>query len=171
MTRPVLRPSSAAQQEALQEPGRLVKGRLRTLALMPRQEQPDQGDVLELAQVAEVVINGQALLTRPAESFTESALRDPDPCPQCRDRPHIREEVAHIEALRLVEQVKRAGQVSLSLRDPGHRHPPAIPVLRQPGVLTQLLASQQKLCGGPQVVALTGDLTHAHEHVCGSPQH
>ena len=164
-------PCFGRQQEALQEPGRLVREALRTLALVSRQEQPGQGDVLELAQVTEVVIDGQALLTRPAESFTEPALRDPDPCPQCRHRPHVREEVAHIVALCLVEQAERAGQVSFSLRDPGHRDSPAVPVLRQPGVLAELLASQQKLCGGMQVIALAGDLTHAHVHVRGSPQH
>src|SRR5690348_3969865 len=90
------------EQQALQEPGRLMHGALWALVLMPRQEQPGQGDVLELAQVTEAVINGQAVLTRPAEGFTESALPDPDPCLQRRDRPQVREEVAHITALRLV---------------------------------------------------------------------
>ena len=158
------------QQEALQEPGRLVQGALRTLALVPRQEHPGQGDVLELAQVTEVVIDGQALLTRPAEGFTESALRDPDPCLQRRDRPHVGEEVAHIQALRLVEQVECAAQISFSLAYPGHRDPPAIPVLRQPGVLAQLLAPQQLLRGGRQVAALAVDLAHPHVHVRRSPQ-
>jgi hypothetical protein len=37
------------QQEALQQPGCLVQGVLRTLILVPRQEHPGQGDVLELA--------------------------------------------------------------------------------------------------------------------------
>ena len=49
MTRPVLLPFFRRQQEALQEPGRLVKGVLCTLILVPRQEHPGQGDVLELA--------------------------------------------------------------------------------------------------------------------------
>src|SRR5690242_1645998 len=111
------------------------------------------------------------MLTRPAESFAESALRDPDPCPHRRDRPHIREKVAHIEALCLVEQVERAAEISFGLPYPGHRHTPAVPVLRQPGVLAEFVASEQKLCGGRQIVALAGDLTHAHVHVRGSPQH
>ena len=147
-----------------------MNGALCTLVLVPRQEHPGQGDVLELAQVTEVVVDGQALLTRPAEGFTEPALRDPDPCLQRRDRPHIREEVAHIQALRLVEQVECAAQVSFSLAYPGHRDPPAIRVLRQPGVLAQLLAAQQVLRGGMQIVALAVDLAHPHVHVCRSPQ-
>src|SRR6185437_5956369 len=153
-------PRFRRQQKALQELGRLVPGALRSLAPVPRQEQPGQGDVLELARVAEVVIDGQAMLTGPAESFTESALRDPDPGPRGRDRPHVREEVAHIEALRLVEQVERAAQISFGLPYPRHRHPPAVTVLRQPGLLAEFLASQQKLRGGLQVIALAGDLTH-----------
>src|ERR1039457_4567406 len=158
------------QEEALQELERLVNGAPCTFALIPRQEHPGQGDVLELAQVAEVVVSGQALLTRPAQRVAEPALRDPDPCLQRRDRPHVGEEVAHVQALRLVEQVKCAGQISFSLLYPGHRHPPAIPVLRQPGVLTQLLARQQVLDGGRQVVALAVELAHPRVHVCRSPQ-
>ena len=170
MTRPVLPPSSAAAQQALQEPGRLVNGGLRTLILVPGQEHPGQGDVLELAQVDEVVVDGQALLTRPAERFTQLPLRDPDPCLQRRDRPHVGEEITHIQALRLVEQIECAAQISFSLPYPGHRDPPAIPVLRQPDVLAQLLAPQQLLRGGRQVVALAVDLAHPHVHVCRSPQ-
>ena len=41
------------------------------IVLVLGQEQPGQRDVLELAQVAEVVIGGQALLARPAESLAE----------------------------------------------------------------------------------------------------
>src|SRR5947209_5413294 len=74
------------------------------------------------------------------------------------------------QALRLVEQVQRAAQIPFGLADPGHRDPPAIPVLRQPGVLAQFLASQQVLRGGPQLVALAVDLAHPHVHVSGSPQ-
>ena len=126
--------------------------------------------MLELAQVTEVVVSGQALLTRPAERFTESALRDPGPCPQGRDRPHVREEVAHVHALRLVEQIERAAQIPLSLAYSGHRDPPAIPVLRQPDGLAQLLAAQQLLRGGLQIVALAVHLAHPHVHVRRSPQ-
>ena len=41
--------ANTSPQEALQEPGRLVKGVLCTLILVPRQEHPGQGDVVELA--------------------------------------------------------------------------------------------------------------------------
>jgi hypothetical protein len=77
---------------------------------------------------------------------------------------------SHIQVLRLVEQVECATQISFSLPYPRHRDPPAIPVLRQPGVLAQLLAAQQLLGGGGQVVALAVDLAHPHVHVCRSAQ-
>ena len=47
------------EQQTLQEPGRVRKGAPLPIALAPRQEQPGQGDVLVLAQVGEVVIDGQ----------------------------------------------------------------------------------------------------------------
>ena len=98
--------------------------------------------MLELVQIAEVVLDGQASLTRPAERFTQLFLRDQHPCPQGRDRPHIGEVVTHIQALRLVEQVEGAAQISFGLADPSHRDPPAIAVLRQADVLAELLAAQ-----------------------------
>src|ERR1700722_6393991 len=107
---------------------------------------------------------------RPAEGFTEPALRDPDPGPQRRDRPHVGEKVAHVQALRLIEQIKCAVQIPFSLAYPSHRDPPAVTVLWQPKVLAQLLAPQQVLGGGMQVVALTVNLAHPYVHVCGSPQ-
>src|SRR5436309_12840836 len=45
-------------QEALEEAQCLTKGAVCTVALVLSQEQPGQGDVLELAQVAEVVLSG-----------------------------------------------------------------------------------------------------------------
>src|SRR6266545_2875933 len=115
-------------------------------------------------------MSGQALLTRPAEGFTQPPLRDPHPCLQRRDRTHIREEVTHMQALCLLEQVERAVQVSLGLPYASHCDPPAIPVLREPGVLALLLAAQQVLRGGMQIVTLTVELTHSDVHVCRSPQ-
>ena len=57
-------------QEALQESHCLKHGAFCTVARIPGQEHPGQGDVLELAQVAEVIRNGEATLTRPVERFT-----------------------------------------------------------------------------------------------------
>src|SRR2546429_9828954 len=101
-----------------------------TVALRPCQEHPGQSDVLELAQVAEVVRNGEALLTRPVEGFTQPPLGDPHPCLPRRDRTHIGEEVTHIQALCLVEQVESAVQISLGFPYASHGNAPAIPVLR-----------------------------------------
>ena len=171
MTLPVLLALFRRSQEAVQEPDRLVSGALGTLVLVSRHEHPGQGDVLELAQVTEVVIDGQALLTRPAESFTEAALRDPVPVAlNAGTGRTLGKKSPTYSALRLVEQVECAVQIPFSLAYPSHRDPPAIPVLRQPGVLAQLLAPQQLLRGGMQVVALAVDLAHPDVHVCRSPQ-
>ena len=171
ITLPVRSACFRCLQEALQESHCLKHGAVCTVALIPGQEHPGQGDVLELAQVAEVVLGGQALLTRPVEGFTQPTLRDPHPCLQRRDRTHIWEKVTHIQALCLVEQVERAVQIALGLPYASHRDAPAIPVLREPGVLAQLLASQQVLRGGMQIVMLTVELAHSHVHVCRSPQY
>ena len=74
MTLPVLPPVFGRREEALQEPDRLVERSARARsAPVPGQEHPGQGDVLELAQVAEVVVDGQASLARPAERFSPAA--------------------------------------------------------------------------------------------------
>ena len=170
MTRPVLPPSSAASRRRSRSRVTSSNGVLGTLLRRPRQEDPGQRDVLELAQVTEVVISGQALFARPAERLAQCALRDPGPRLQGRDRPHVGEEVAHVPALGLVEQVEGAAQIPFSLAYPGHRGPPAIAILRQPVVLAQLLALQQLLRSGPQIAALEVDLAHPHVHVGRSPQ-
>ena len=64
--------------------------------------------MLELAPIAELVLGGQALRTRPLERFTQPTLCDPHACLQRRDRAQIGGKVAHVQALGLVEQVERA---------------------------------------------------------------
>ena len=67
ITLPNLPPASAAAQEALQQSGRVLEGALRTLCCVLSQEHSGEGDVLELVQVAEVVVDGQAGLTDPVK--------------------------------------------------------------------------------------------------------
>ena len=117
------------------------------VALSLGQEHSGQGDVLELAQVAEVVMNRQALRPHPAEGFPQPALRDPHPCLQRRDRTHVGGKGTHVQTLCLVEQVERAVQIALGLPDARHSNTPAIAILREPSMLTQLLTSQQVLGG------------------------
>src|SRR5262245_52477504 len=104
-------------------------------------------------------MDGQALLARPVEGFPQSTLREPHPGLHRCNWTHIRRKVAHVQALCLVEQVERAVQVALGLPDARHRDTPAIAVLREPGVFTKLLASQQVLGSGRQSVTLTLELT------------
>src|SRR6266496_6515634 len=106
-----------------------MNGAFCTVALIPGQEHPGQGDVLELVQVAEVVRNGEALLPRPAYGFTHPPLRRPHPCHERRDRTHIGGEVTHIQALCLVEQVESALQIALGLPYPSLSYAPTRPVL------------------------------------------
>ena len=42
-------------------------------------EDPGQGDVLELAQITEIIVNGKVLFARPLLSFAQPALRNPYP--------------------------------------------------------------------------------------------
>ena len=172
MTLPVLPPSSAACEEALQELERLAAPALTPRsAPVLRQQQPGQGDVLELAQVAEVVVDGQAAARAPSRRASPSLpLRDPHPRPHRRDRPHVGGEVTGVHPLRLVEQVDRTVEVPFGLPDPGHRDPPAVRVLRQAEVLAELLAAQQELGRGRQVVALAVQRGHPDVHVGRSPQ-
>ena len=73
--------------------------------------------------------------------------------------------------LRLVEQVHGAVEVALGLPHPGHRHPPAVPVLRQAGVLAELRAGRQVIARGVQLVALPAQLAQADVHVRRTAQH
>ena len=62
MTLPFLAPSSAARSSRSSSPCASASARV-------AQKHPGQGDVLKLSQVAEVVLRGQALRTRPAEGL------------------------------------------------------------------------------------------------------
>ena len=77
-------------QETLQEcPWPRAAGAFVPIAPVPGDEHPRQGDVLELAQVAEVVVDGQAPLAHPAQGLGQPALRDPHPRLQRRDGTHV----------------------------------------------------------------------------------
>jgi hypothetical protein len=107
------------------------------------EEQPRERDVLELAQVAELVADGQASLVGPAQRLGQPALPDPHPRLHRGNGTHLGIRASDIQLLRLIEQIERAVQVSLRLRDPRHADVPAVPVLRQPTVLAKLLAAPQ----------------------------
>src|SRR5919202_2109546 len=96
-----------------------------TVVLSVGQEHPGQGEVLELVEVAEVVMGRQALRTYPIERFTQPALRDPHARLQRCDWPHVGREVTPIPALGLVEQIERALQIALDLPEASHGHAPA----------------------------------------------
>src|SRR6476659_3904931 len=140
------------------------------IAPISSQKYSGESDVLELAQVAKFVLSRQSLLTRPAECFRQPPLRDPHPCLPRRDRMHIGGKVTHVQTLCLVKHFQCTLQISLGVSDASHPDTPAIPVFREPGVLTHLRASQQVLCGGMQVITLTEDLTHTHIHISRSAQ-
>ena len=70
-----------------------------TVALILGYKNPGEGDVLELAQVAEVVFTRQSPLMHPFEGFAQPPLCDPYPCLQRRDGTHIGEKITHIPTL------------------------------------------------------------------------
>jgi hypothetical protein len=119
-----------------------------------RQQHPGQGDVLELAQITEVVLAGHALRPNPAEGVAHPALGQPGPCLECLDRAHVRGEATLVQALRLVELVERGVRIALRRGEPRHDHGPAAPVERA-GHLPGL---EQVLGGGVQIIPLAPDL-------------
>ena len=96
MTLPVRRPSSAARRRRSRRSTRLSHG-APSRGRRPGQEHPGERDVLELAQVAEVVVDRQALLARPAQGLAQPPLRDPHARRHRGDGPHIREVVARVQ--------------------------------------------------------------------------
>ena len=58
--------------------------------------------MLEFPHVREVVVRGKALPLGPVECFGPSALCGEHACALRRDGPHIREEVAQVDPLRVV---------------------------------------------------------------------
>ena len=127
-------------QESVEELDRVVEGPLGALSAELLEQRPGQGDVLELAQVGQLVVHRQSLAARPVADVVQPALPDPDPRLQRRDRADPGREVPDVHPVRLVEQVERAVEVSLGLADPGHGDPPPVAVLRQSLVLAELLA-------------------------------
>ena len=138
MTLPVLPAVLGRLQQALQESDRLAGARPSAVL---GQEHPGQGDVLELAQVAEVVVGGQAPLARPAERFAQPPLRDQHPCPQRRDGPHVRG-----RSRRRTARSASSSRSSAPSRSPSASRIRAIATRQRygfcgkPGVLAQLLA-------------------------------
>ena len=82
-----------------------------------------------------------------------------------RDRAHIRGKVNHEFRLGCAKQIERAIEVAARLADARHGHPPAIPVLRKPGLLAELLAPEQRLGGGIQFVPLALELADTDVHI------
>jgi hypothetical protein len=128
-------------------------------------EHPRQRDVFELAQVAEILVNGQAALAGPTQRLGQLALADPHPRLQRRYGTHVGGGTPDLQALRLVEQVERAVEVCPSLLDPCHGRVPAVPVLRYPAVLAQLLASLQVATGAFQIALLTAQLAQPYVQI------
>src|SRR4249919_1105741 len=101
-----------------QELGRLVEETGPGPCRVVGQEHFGEGDVLELAQVAEAVFDGQTSLASPTERFSQPALPGPQPRPHRRDRSDIWEEVTDVTALGFIEQVECTVQISFSVPHP-----------------------------------------------------
>jgi hypothetical protein len=137
--------------------------------LRSREEQPGQGDVLEFAQVAELIPRRQPRFTGPPTGFAWMPHGDPHAGQQRRTRADVGEEVADVQALCLFQQSECFRVISLGLPQPCHGYPPSIGMLWHRRVLTELLALEEKAPGTLQVVALTENLAHRGVHVGRSP--
>lgn len=124
----------------------------------------------ELAQVAELIIDAEPGIALPAERLIQFSLRDPCASPDGRDGPDIGKEVAHIQALGLVQQFSGPLQLSLILQQVRRCDPPTVRVLRQPGMLAKLLALQQMLVRRLKVVLFAMECAQARVHVGGASQ-
>ncbi|MNC44664.1 hypothetical protein D3C75_935810 [compost metagenome] len=67
-------------EKALQQFHNLNQPTVCTLVLIPGQEHPGQGDVLEFTQIAKIIFSGQVLLPYPVEGFIKPPQLDPNPC-------------------------------------------------------------------------------------------
>ncbi len=67
---------------------------------MPGEQQPREREVLELAQVGQLVVRGQVPLACPRLGLGEFAAPQPQPCPHRGNRPDVRV----VDAVRLVQQ-------------------------------------------------------------------
>ncbi len=135
------------------------------------QEHPRERDVLEFAQVCQVVLSRQAPLSSPGAGLGQLPLRHPHTRPQCGDRPHIRQE-SHSRTGALPRRGGRA-------RRPGHLRPCASEPWRLatgmrsaagPRARPDSLLITQVLPGGIEIVPFEEELAHAHVHVCRAAQ-
>ncbi len=105
--------------------------------LVPGDEHPCQGDVLELIQVREIVRDGQAASARPSLSLGQVSLCEIHLCLQRCDRAHIGHRVLDVHPLRGIEQFERRVIVALSLFHAGLRDVPAVRPIHQGRALAQ----------------------------------
>ena len=152
-------------KETLQEFWCLARGVVATLPSRTGQQQSGEGDVVELAHVAQLVLDGDAMRAGPAQRLAQLPLRDPDPGLHRGDRPDIRVVVARVQPFRLVKELESGVEISFGLPDASHRDAPAIWVLRQTGTFTEVLAQQQVLRRTREIVPLAKQLAHPHVHV------
>ena len=118
MTVPVRLPGDGRLVETIQQPGRLIEAAPGVVGPVPGEECPDQGHVLVLAQVAEVVVDGEAPVARPGEGVLRPPLQDPGARPHRGDRAHVRQEVPDVHcsaASRRSTASWRSPSASLSL--------------------------------------------------------
>ena len=165
MTLPVRLPSSAACNSRSMSWAASPGGPLGAAGLRLRQQHPREGDVFELPQIRKLVIGRDVLLPCPGESIGQPTLRREHSSAHRRHRPHVRREVAQVDALRLVEQFQRTVEIAVRLAHRRHRDPPPVGVLRHPGVLAQLTRALEMLRGGVDVVTLACDAAEADVHV------
>ncbi len=128
-------------EQPLEQPDGVAQHLLRAVGVVLGEQDPGQSHVFVLAQVRRLVVRGNAVPAGPLQRGGQVPVRRQHSGAQCRDRSHVRREVAHVHAFRLREQPERRAGIALGLPDQRHRHPPPAGVLRQAELLAELVTA------------------------------
>jgi hypothetical protein len=121
--------------------------------------------MLELRDVAEVIVGGEPVCLRPAVPGIEPAQLDLDPGLHRGDRSDTGRVVGVVAGGGLGEQFERFSEVSLGLMEASGGNPPPVGVLREPQVFAKFCAGAEVVRSGVEVVVLDGEQAEADVHV------
>ena len=101
------RPRRSGRAGPSRRPGRRRRGRTGT-----GDQEPGEGEVVELGEVGRFVRRRDTVLASPGPGVGQPALGDADPGYGGWDRPHVGEEAGQVQRLRLLEHLHGAVQVT-----------------------------------------------------------
>ena len=155
------RPASvAAVQQAVEQSQHRSEPRsaARVACVVLGQHEPRQRQVLVLAQVDRVVLDGDAAVVRPFRRRDRAPPTSSSRALGRGDGADLRIEATPVQRLRAVEQPGRRSEITLGCPQLGRDHEPAVPVLRDGGPLGQRSRRVEVRLGARSVVELTVEL-------------